>query len=236
MTDDAVAFPDGSRIFLRSLAADHPELFKAVVRFNASVNRKNSVSKEADGSAVNAVINGSKRAAARLNGKFTRGFWDFEEESRRMALLDSKTLKTLLFTWGAAFCAPLLCRFVQKQDLEILHRDMEPGYTDFALKRGRFFLGDFDGIIRLDEAGAKAEQMPDLIMKHSMRAHEICLRYWPEPLRELQAEKIKLDLPDWFERKPEMDRPHPSHPRAVWFSFKKILLKEVAPEWTPCFF
>ena len=235
MTDNGSAFSDGSRIFLRNLASDKPELFKAVVRFNASVNRENSVPKEAGSSVAHALINGSKRAAARLNGTFTRGFWDFEEESRRMALLDSKTLKTLLLTWGAAFCAPLLCRFVQKQDLEVLHRDMEPGFTDFALKRGRFLLGDFDSIIRLEEASAKAEQMPDLIMKYSMRAHDICLTFWPEPLRELQTEKIKLDLPEWFEKRPQTDRPHPSHPRAVWFSFKKILLKEVAPEWTPCF-
>mgnify|MGYP000267221358 CR=1 FL=1 len=53
----------------------------------------------------------------------------------------------------------------------------------------------------------------------------ICRAPWPAALKERVAENIE-DAP------PSVS---PAVQRAVWFGLKKLLLKEVAPQWAPCF-
>lgn len=220
-----------SRLFIKNLAANNPFLLKAIIRFNYSLNR----SRENEFIPQTSLIASSNRAKAKLNGAFTKGYWDFEEESSRITLLDTNTLKDLLLTWGAAFCAPVINRFVTRQDVDTLHKNIDQKYIEFAIGRGQFALGDLLDIVTPVSGKVPPEKIKALIRKYGMTAHEICLAAWPQALQKIQIQKIKQELPDWFKLRPSLSELHPSHPRAIWFSIKKILLKEVAPQWTPCF-
>jgi hypothetical protein len=233
MTDDAMAAAGKSRLFYRNLALERPQLFGAILGFNAAVNRDAAMARL--GVVPEAILSSSNRARGRLQGRQTPGFWDFEEESRRMALVDTATLKDLILSWGAAFCAPLLNRYVLRQDVETLHREVDVRYLDFARGKGRFNIGDISGIIRLEETAVPAEKMPALIAQYGMHAHGTLATAWPESLQAIEARRIERHLPGLFVHRSRQAQVHPPHLRAIWFSMKKILLKEVAPQWTPCF-
>ena len=241
MTDDvrgekARAPSGGNRLFYRNLASDRPQLFGAIMRFNASINRKAGLPEpENEVRFPEGILAESNRAKARLHAGDTVGFWDFEEESRRIALLNADVFNELILSWGSAFCAPMLNRFILKKDVEILNRDIGGKYLDFARGKGRFTIGDIGEIIRVEEEAAPSEDMRSLVLKYGMRAHGICSTAWPEALQAIETRRIERHLPDLFEERSPLTPVDPSHLRAIWFSMKKILLKEVAPLWTPCF-
>lgn len=243
MTVDARAEKAGTapginRLFHRNLAKERPQLFAAILGFNAAINADaagDGRDPGADPSMVNGLLARSNRAKARLNGRYHQEFWDFEEESRRMALLDAATLNDLILSWGAAFCAPLLNRIVLKKEVELLDQAVGSRYLDFARGRGRFNIGEISEIIRVKETATAPENMRSLILSYGMHAHGICSAAWPAPLQTIENNRIERHLPDLFEHRSPVAEVHPSHLRAIWFSMKKILLKEVAPQWTPCF-
>lgn len=231
-----------NRLFYRTLAGDRPGLFAAIIAFNRDVNQdsnpaENGFSKRNNLSAddLSRIFNASNREKARLFPGDTAGFWDFKEESRRIALLPSPVLKDLLLKWGAAFCAPILNRIIRRGELEVVDRDIGKSLVDFARGRGRLNLGDLSGIISLPDQAMNPEKIRPVIMMCGMKAHGICCAAWPSPLKIITDNRFKRELPEFFEYRFEPEKVEPSHFRAVWFSMKKILLKEVAPEWTPCF-
>ena len=238
--------PSGiNRFFYRNLVLDKPQLFKKIVQFNASVNleagKKNN--SENNNTLIENIFAGNNRAKLRFyNGTVTAatGFWDFEEESRRLALLDAATVNDLILCWGAALCAPILNRFVLKSDIEILNREIGRKYLDFAMGKGRFILGNISEVIKLEEKNAAPEMMRTMMIKYGIYAHSICSANWPDALLNFEEMKIKHCLPDLFEyfvehREGKQAQSNPSHFRVIWFSIKKILLKEVAPQWSVCF-
>lgn len=227
------SFPDASgakRQFYRSLALERPQLFAAIMRFNASNNFKD---REYNG--AEKIIDDSNRAKALFYGGFTKVFWDFEEDSRRIALLDTDTFKKMILSWGAAFCAPLLNSFILKTDIEKLNQNIGREFLDFARGKGRFSLGDVSDIIKIKTSSTNPEKMGEQVITAGMHAYGICSEAWPQPLKEIAAERIGKDLPELSRHHKNSDPVSPPHLRAIWFSMKKILLKEVAPQWTPCF-
>lgn len=239
MTDDThEVSSEISRSFYRNLVLDMPQLFDAIVRFNTSnllETEKSRLASFDDTALLDGILLKSNRAKAQFFGRYTVGFWNFEEESRRLALVDASILKDLILSFGAALCAPLLNRFIRREDVEILLQDIGSNYLDFARGRGRFVLGDISEIIKLKEQSIAPESMRSLIIKYGMHAHSICSSAWPESLQAFEDQKIEHQFPDFFEYRLQLTKVNPSHLRAIWFSMKKILLKEVAPQWTPCF-
>ncbi|MBI9092610.1 MAG: hypothetical protein JEZ12_25620 [Desulfobacterium sp.] len=241
MTDDAGAetaraAAGENRLFYRNLAMDRPQLFAAIMGFNASANwESNTHGPGLNNHGAHGLLAQSNRAKGRLYARDDQGFWDFEEESRRMALLDAPTLNECILSWGAAFCAPLINKFILKKDIEILNQDIGRKHLDFARGKGRFNIGDISGIIQVEEPTVPPEKIRALILKYGMRAHGICAAAWPGPLQTIEARRIERHLPDLFLHMPRLALPPPAHLRAIWFTMKKILLKEVAPQWTPCF-
>ena len=239
MADDVHEFPREllgiNRLFYRNLVSDMPQLFEAVVQFNKSLQEADKMYDFGNNTILEEVINRSNRAKAMFSKGGSVGFWDFEEESRRIALLDVSILKNLIVSWGSALCAPILNRFVRRDDVEILNKSVGSRYLDFARGKGGFILGDLSKMIKLEEQAVDPEKMYSLIIKYGMHAYSICSAKWPEPLQSFENKKIEKYLPDLFEYRIQSLQVSPSHFRAIWFSMKKILLKEVAPQWTPCF-
>jgi len=236
-----------NRLFHREIVRTKPELFRAILTFNRSIHVKtidhrfySGLSSESGSPGITGYedkphVKASNRAKARFFTGDSLGFWDFEEESRRMVLLDAATLNKLIFTWGAAFCAPLLNQVILKQDVELLDQEVGRPYVDFARGRGRFNIGNIHEIIPPPPKAVPPSKMRSLIIGYGMQAHAICSAAWPLPLQTLENQRLERELPELFKHRLDLVQVAPSHPRTVWFSMKKILLKEVAPQWIPCF-
>ena len=225
MSEGSPFFP---RAFIRELALDRPQLLGAILQFNAGENRR----------AVQEAYPGMGFPDAILDRlvKDQAGFWDFEEESRRLALVGPEITLDLVLTWGSAFCAPILNRFILRSDVEILHRDLGEKYLDFARGRGRFSLGDIYRILEVQPDPMAVEDVRDQVLAWGLAAHDLVAASWPVPLRQIQDRCWARELPQCHGlRRPPEAPPLPGMLRAVWFSMKKILIKEVAPQWTPCF-
>lgn len=231
--------PDGSladrRDYIRHLALEQGKLLQAIIRFNTDIHREENGNAGKEPRLPVHFINGSNRAKALLVGRLSTGFWDFQEESRRLALLHTDTLKDLITSWGTAFCAPVLNQFVLKRDLDILDQTIGRKKLDFARGFGRFCIGEITEIMQLNRSETGADKMAAVIAKTGMQAYGICSFPWPRALKEIEGRRMKIHLPDLFDHRPKLTDVAPAHIRSIWFSMKKILLKEVSPQWTPYF-
>ncbi|MBF0201778.1 MAG: hypothetical protein HQK66_10800 [Desulfamplus sp.] len=221
------------RLFYRTIARENPRLLGAAMKFNASLHM-DALKSSLDNPGLGDFYPFFKTRPFPVSPRGL-GFWDFEDESRRLALLDAETLKNLLLTWGTAFCAPFINRYVRRDDLEILERDIGRDLLSYARGRGRFSLGALPGIPRPEGDSPSPESMRSMIIAHAMKAHGICISPWPEKLKSIEIGKIEQYIPELAEYFSHVRDVPPSHLRSIWFSLKKILLKEVAPQWTPCF-
>ena len=128
-------------------------------------------------------------------------FWDFAEESRRLALLPPELLARAVLQFGVALHADELSHLIASEDV-------------------------LTARIRL----------------HGRQALALCSSVWPRELLDICAARFAelaptfsaAGAPDNMDT--DLDETLPTEARrAVWFGFKKILLKEVAPQWAPCF-
>jgi hypothetical protein len=216
---------DAGRGFYRELAATRPELLGAIWRFNAA-----EPGPEALAPGVAEILRTCPRgraALARLADP-ARRFWAFEEESRRLALLDPPTLEALAMHFGAAVNARALAAVVLRAERQALTAALGPGILDYALGRGAFHLGEVRGHF-LARHGERP--LPERVRLHGREALAACAGRWPQALRELAARRFP-GLMDAAAQTPG-DR---AVERLTWFGLKKLLTKEVAPSWAPCFF
>jgi len=247
-TETPYESPSGAnRLFYRTLAGERPGLLAAIITFNRSRNQTPHPANDALSDEFLSKLHNlsakdfswlpeaSNRVKARLFPGNNAGFWDFKEESRRIALLPSPILNDLVLKWGAAFCAPILNRIILREELEIVDREIGKPLVDFARGRGRLNLGDLSEIISLANRAVNPEKIRPMIVMYGMKAHGICRAAWPPSLKIVTDNRLEQELPELFEHRFDPQKVEPQHFRAVWFSMKKILLKEVAPEWTPCF-
>ena len=151
------------------------------------------------------------------------GFWDFEEESTRLALLPEETLHSLTLYFSAAVHAEAITSTLLRSQVLALRETIGEGPCEYALKRGRYQIGSLRPVLTaLTQEGS----LPERILHIAAVSLAIVAADWPSPLRE-QSVAVK-EVPDIT------NIPH-SQRRALWFIMKKILLREVAPQWAPCF-
>jgi len=231
MPDAAGGSAEAARSFYRDIAGSRPELLSAILRFNASQ------SPPADGGRVpelkdslKAVLEGSARGRsclARLGGA-EEGFWGFEDELRRLALLEAPVLRALLLHFGAAVNARELSMVVRREEQKALRDALGGGLVDFALGRGAFMLGETRQYFLPVHAD---KPLDERVFLHGLKALGVCVGRWPETLL-LRAERrfgsLVREAPLPAERDHKVER-------LVWFGLKKLLIKEVAPQWAPCF-
>lgn len=93
----------------------------------------------------------------------------------------------------------------------------------YALRRGRYQIGS----LRTQLLGlAQGESLPERILSLAAISLSLVAADWPARLPSLcpAIRETQLSAPVPREQR-----------RAVWFTMKKILLREVAPQWAPCF-
>ena len=221
-----------------------PELFRSMLAFNGQGDAR-----PADAPASLRRITGLDVEALWANRRVRRRladcgasdgsgrFWDFAEESRRLALLPPELLAQAVLRFGVALHADELSRLITREDVLALRGEIGPELFAYALQRGRFQAGSLPGLFD-DGHGGLAER----IRLHGRQALSLCSSVWPRELLDICVARFVGLAPAFSAAgaadniSTDLDETLPTETRrAVWFGFKKILLKEVAPQWAPCF-
>lgn len=231
--------PHPKRRFFKSLYRENPDLLRAVLQFN---HRLYCLEK---GRALDAhgvspdlrdcIVTGAVPCAGLLDASDT-GFWDFEEESRRIMLVETDTLQKGIDYWGAAFFAPALRRVVLKRQQEALEKTLGRDLLGYALGRGGFYLGQARQLIPLDDAACPPDRANRVVRRYGLKALLLLSQAWPGALRasvENRTASLAKGLGQDF---PGSGHPmSPTQLRLLWSVLKNIFLREVAPQWHPCF-
>lgn len=236
--------------FFTHIITHKPELFQAILRFNASCASRAAVPMPAIVQSLpheNAVLLGqalqensitAQRFSLQQAAVF---FWDFTEESRRLAFVELDSMQQAIQMFGAAIHAEQIAQIIGKDDVLTLRAHIAPQILSYALQRGRYQLG---AVARLFQSLDTALPVHQRIALHGRLAVQLCLAPWPEPLRSMCSTWIHQVLGTNSDSAATsdplfLDKENPGHlvdnARTIWFGFKKILLKEVAPQWAPCF-
>lgn len=153
-------------------------------------------------------------------------FWDFEDEALRLAFLDAQTIKRLALTFGVAIIAPDLCRLLRRDAVRDARERLGDALYAYALHRARFQVrADVVPEIFLPE-GSPVDIRAQAIGAQSLSA--LCTG-WPEPLRSRFMASVAVHT---AASEPELGA---EQKKQLWGVIKKVLLKEVAPSWAPCF-
>ena len=150
----------------------------------------------------------------------------YAEESRRLALLDRETLAALCLVAGVALHAPEIACALRREDVLTLRSGIGEDMYRYALCRGRYQLGS---VRRLFAGLHPSLPLAERCALHGSMAPRLVAALWPEEL----AERFLPSLPPL----PGGELPSFSEGeiREIWNALKKLLLKEVAPSWAPCF-
>ena len=167
------------------------------------------------------------------------GYWNFAEETSRLALLGKSTLIRLFRYFSAAVLSETITHTVERISLLDLRRTLGDELYRYVLVRGRYQAGSIrHDLIPFARGDSFAEQLNGV----SAASLLIIASAWPT---ELTAFLDEHD-PEYFLHAKENIRLHgeantliaaagPAQRRSLWFILKKILLREVSPEWAPCF-
>lgn len=154
-------------------------------------------------------------------------FWDFEDEVSRLAFLDAVTLERLALTFGVAVMAPEICRLLRREAVHDARERLGEALYAYALHRARFQVqGDV-----VPTAVPMPENAPVNVRAYAVGAWGLraLTSRCPEPIR---GRFVLEHAPPDTDGDPVLDA---DQHRQLWAAMKKILLKEVAPSWTPCF-
>ncbi len=230
--------------FFAHIIRHKPELFRSMLAFNGFAAARQAEAPASlhriPGLDVEALwANG--RARRRLADRDTsdgRGpFWDFAEESRRLALLPPELLSRAVLQFGTALHADELSRLIAREDVLAARQEISPELFAYALQRARFQTGSLPRFFD-DGRGSLAGR----IRLHGHQALALCCSVWPRELLDICAARFgglaqtfsAIGTAEVIDTIQDEASPVETR-RAVWFGFKKILLKEVAPQWAPCF-
>lgn len=221
-----------NRGFFADTLASRPLLWKAMLRANsrpASVLGDFPDVSALPGEAAASLLSwlaGRPDAIRREQTGQDAAFWDYAEESRRLALLDAETLAALCLVAGVALHAPDIARVLRREDVLTLRSGIGEDMYHYALRRGQYQLGD---VRRLFAGLHPSLPLAERCALHGSMAPRLVAALWPGEL----VERFLPSLPPL----PGGDLPSFSEGeiREIWIALKKLLLKEVAPSWEPCF-
>lgn len=148
-------------------------------------------------------------------------FWDFEDEVFRLAFLDAATLDRLALTFGVAVLAPEICRLLRRAEVCAARERLGELYA-YALHRARFQVNEISSPFCTLEAplDVRAQALGAWGLRALTRRCPPVLQSRFARLRPASGMDTILDT---------------EQQTRLWADMKKVLLKEVAPAWTPCF-
>ncbi|HIW77807.1 MAG TPA: sulfate adenylyltransferase [Candidatus Bilophila faecipullorum] len=153
------------------------------------------------------------------------GFWDFADESRRLAFVGAEEAERLGLTFGVCVHAPELARIIAREQVLALREELGESLYRYGIQRGQYQLG---GVRRFFLGRDVREPLLERMRRHGRLALALCCAGWPPVLRGRAGAWAAVEAEGVEGTPPEVRK-------AVWFGLKKLLLKEVAPQWAPCF-
>ena len=222
--------------FFADALASRPLLWEAVLRansFRASSPTPLSCATEAaalfgEAAAPFLAWLAERPATVRCGHKEQDGtFWDYVEESRRLALLNTETLSALSLVAGVALHAPDIARVLRREEVQALRSGIGENMYRYALCRGQYQLG---GVRRSFARLHPSLPLTERCALHGSMAPRLVATRWPDELAKRFLSKLP-PLPEGTQM-PALDE---VEVRNLWLALKKLLLKEVAPSWAPCF-
>lgn len=218
--------------FLAEILAHKPLLFRAMLNFNREFTSV-PVELSSCGDAFVRLWNcESFRRAWTPHPSEETGYWNFSEESQRLALLDAITLERLGLFFSAAVHAEELSHVIEREQVRELRQTLGMEIFTYALKRGRYQVGGLRSVLTVPpEYGT----LPLRIRTLAATALRLVGSEWPEQLRTLAFPLFPPMENDQRGEKTFSPVLRREQRTALWFTMKKLLLKEVAPEWAPCF-
>lgn len=219
--------------FLVEIIALKPPLFQAILNFNREGASPLPEELSSLGEPFAALWQAPAfRRAWPASSPEKTGYWNFSEESQRLALLERPAIVRLGLFFSAAVHAEEISRVIAREQVLELRRTLGADILSYALRRGRYQVGALRSLLLVPDACGSLSRRISLL---AVAAPLLVSEDWPEELRRLASSR--LPQPD---EAPATDRGFsPSlrrgQRRALWFTMKKLLLREVAPEWAPCF-
>lgn len=154
-------------------------------------------------------------------------FWDYAEESRRLALLETPDLLELCRVTGVALHAPAIAAVLCRDELLPLREALGEAAYHYALQRGRYQMG---AVRRFFQRRDTDLPLPERCALHGNMALRLVSGLWPVEL----AHRLDRRLPSLPQTRalPSLTE---EDCHELWRAVKKLLLKEVAPSWALCF-
>lgn len=154
-------------------------------------------------------------------------FWDYAEESRRLALLPAPVLLELCRVTGVVLHAPAIATVLLRDELLPLREALGEETYRYALQRGRYQLG---GVRRFFQWRDAEFPLAERCVLHGFMALRLVAGLWPEDAARRVCDRLPA-LPETAAL-PSLTE---EECHELWRGMKKLLLKEVAPSWAPCF-
>ncbi len=217
--------------FLAETLAFKPSLFQAMLLFNQDMAAPLPDELSALGEPFASLWNSPSFRRSWPDLPTERGYWNFSEESQRMALLPPSVVARLGLFLSAAVHAEELSRVIARDAVLELRRALGADIVSYALKRGRYQIGSLRNSLLVPSAFGS---LPLRVKLLAVAAPSLISEVWPDELRRLAEPRFPrlTDETDAKRFEPALQR---EQRRALWFTMKKLLLREVAPEWAPCF-
>ncbi|MDR2051348.1 MAG: Yop proteins translocation protein K [Deltaproteobacteria bacterium] len=228
--------------FLRELLKNGGDLLAAILRFNAPPAARFFPDALPEPAArllregTLAGLEGSRAGRARVRAYLLRQagadpenfFLDFRDKRRRLALLERETLVRLASLCGACIYAPEASRCVLRKEVLTLRAALGPDY-DHILSRGRF---QWEQSRACFKTFRPESPLPERMRAAGQAALRLCMADWPQALRRRADPLLPAELRSAGNK--ALSCPADFLP-GIWLDVKKLLLKEVAPQWQACF-
>lgn len=223
-----------NRFFFREQVRDNPRFLGEMIAFNEAGERlRLQLPAELE---QKVLAHRGLRRVLRKRGllEFSSGdgrtpFWDFTEESERLALLEASELEQLGKLFAAAVLSVEMASAVTRAEVFAVKAFFGEDIYQWGLMRGRYQVGSIrEPLIAASGDGALPERAGRIarIVLETMRAS------WPAPLQERsRALFASLAFPAW---EPDAETPLPPA-RQIWATARKILSRECEASWARCF-
>ncbi|MBQ7457155.1 MAG: hypothetical protein IJS54_06095 [Desulfovibrio sp.] len=217
--------------FFASLIENTPALFAKIMAYNAALCRESEILAHAQTLFTEEQCaqlvpwlcgrpDSMREGVDAIQGLF----WNFQEESRKLALLDSALLRDLAAVLGvtvhAGELALLVTREERSQAIEVLGKER---FT-YALQRGQYLAGSVGALFRDRECDLPIARR---CVRHGWLALALCAQEWPREVKDRFCDWLweeagesmepveRLTIPSW---------------RLLWGLIKKCLVREVSPQ------
>ena len=218
--------------YFLEVISEKPALFAAMLRFNGITPPDNAqtppdalagLCADLPPACLDALWHHepSRKQLRSLMPEHAEPFWDFSEESRCLALLEPDTLHDLVLFYGATLHAPEITRTILGGEIARLREALGERAYAYALQRGQYQVPAGRDVFA---ARNREYSLTDRILLHGREALGIIVAAWPQALQK----RVQATPPAGMQVSADLQR-------SIWFDLKKILLKEVASAWAPCF-